>query len=92
MLCLNVSPFSRGGDSRDVKKPSRVPRYQKGLKVVGFCDFQVKPLPWRGHRGLGYRLKPLLMKKGLGLMEELQVSLHSCAKESKEYGFWGIPQ
>jgi hypothetical protein len=30
----------------------------------------VKPLPWRGLRGLGLRLKPLLMKKGLGLMED----------------------
>jgi len=33
----------------------------------------VKPLPWRGLRGLGRRLKPLLMKKGLGLMEEPRV-------------------
>ena len=31
----------------------------------------VKPLPWRGPRGLGLRLKSLLMKKGLGLMEDL---------------------
>ena len=30
----------------------------------------VKPLPWRGQRGLGCRSKPLLMKKGLGLMED----------------------
>ena len=30
----------------------------------------VKPLPWRGQRGLGLRSKPLLMKKGLGLMEK----------------------
>ena len=52
------------------KRSSRVPRYQNPLKVVGFCDFQVKPLPWRGQRGLGLRLKSLLMKKGLGLMED----------------------
>jgi hypothetical protein len=42
------------------------------LKVVGLCDFQVKSLPWRGLRDLGIRLKSLLMKKGLGLMEVLQ--------------------
>ena len=53
------------------KNSSRVPRYQNPLKVDGFCDFQVKPLPWRGHRGLGYRSKPLLMKKGMGLMEDI---------------------
>ena len=33
---------------------------------------RVKPLPWRGLRGLGLRLKPILMKKGLGLMEDLR--------------------
>ena len=38
--------------------------------IVGYCDYLFKPLPWRGQRGLGYRLKPILMKKGLGLMED----------------------
>ena len=56
------------------KKSSRVPRYQKGQKVVGFCDFLIKPLPWRGQRGLGLRLKSLLMKKGLGMMEDRRAS------------------
>ena len=32
--------------------------------------FCVKPLPWRGLRGLGLGLKPLIMKKGLGMMED----------------------
>jgi hypothetical protein len=33
----------------------------------------VKPLPWRGQRGLGCRSKPLLKdKKGLGLLVTLQ--------------------
>ena len=31
-----------------INNPSRVPRYQNQLKVGGFCDFQVKPLSWRG--------------------------------------------
>ena len=43
-----------------IRNPSRVPRYQRSssagllpqgrknlLKVGGFCDFQVKPLPWK---------------------------------------------
>jgi hypothetical protein len=47
--------------SRDTKKIR---------KSTARCDFLVKPLPWRGQRGLGLRLKPLLMKKGLGLMED----------------------
>ena len=64
-----MSPFPRGGDSGDVRKISRVPRYQKVLKVVGLCDFQVKPRLFEKRRGLVKRLKPLLMKKGLGLME-----------------------
>ena len=54
------------------KKTSRVPRYQNGRKSSVSAIFCVKPLPWRGHRGLGYRLKPILMKKGLGLMEDLR--------------------
>ena len=53
-----------------IKHPSRVPAYLQVLKVVGFCDFQVKSLPWRGQRDLGLRLKPILMKKGLGLLED----------------------
>ena len=53
------------------KKLIACPAIQNPLKVDGFCDFQVKPLPWRGHRGLGYRSKPLLMKKGMGLMEDI---------------------
>ena len=64
-----MSPFPRGGDSGDERKISRVPRYQKVLKVVGLCDFQVKPRLFEKRRGLVKRLKPLLMKKGLGLME-----------------------
>ena len=30
-----------------IRNSSRVPRYQNLLKVGGFCDFQVKPLPWK---------------------------------------------
>jgi len=44
-----------------IKQPSRVPAYLQVLKVVGFCDFQVKSLPWRGQRDLGLRLKSFLM-------------------------------
>ena len=35
-----------------MNNPSRVPRYKKPQEVVGFCDFLVKPLPWRG-KGVG---------------------------------------
>ena len=65
-----------------IKQPSRVPAYLQVLKVVGFCNFQVKSLPWRGQRDLGLRLRSalplategtqesILMKKGLGLLED----------------------
>ena len=52
------------------KISSRVPAYQNPQIIVGYCDYLFKPQPWRGQRGLGYRLKPILMKKGLGLMED----------------------
>ena len=66
-----VSTVGQGISMRQpINSPSRVPRYQKGQEVVGFCDFLVKPLPWRGQRGLGLRLKPLIMKKGLGMLED----------------------
>ena len=55
--------------AQPINNSSRVPRYQNSQEVVGLCNFLVKPLPWRGLRGLGRRLKPILMKKGLGLME-----------------------
>ena len=45
----------------------------RGYHNVRAIGGAVKPLPWRGLRGLGRRLKPLLMKKGLGLMEEPRV-------------------
>ena len=46
-----------------------VPAY-RNVRATGGA---VKPLPWRGQRGLGCRSKPLLMKKGLGLMEDGRV-------------------
>ena len=52
------------------KISSRVPAYQNPQIIVGYCDYLFKPQPWRGQRGLGYRLKPILMKKGLGVKED----------------------
>ena len=52
----------------------------------------VKPLPWRGLRGLGRRLKPLLMKKGLGLMEEPRVYPRKpCMGNPCKIGHRGLP-
>ena len=45
----------------------------RGYQNVRATGGAVKPLPWRGQRGLGCRSKPLLMKKGLGLMEDGRV-------------------
>ena len=42
------------------KKSSRVPRYQNIKIIGGFCDYFFKPLPWRGQRGLGLRLRSAL--------------------------------
>jgi len=74
---LWLSPFPRGGASRDVGKDGspvghRLCEPYQNSEKCRFPHFSVKPLPWRGQRGLGIRLKPLLMKKGLGLMEDLQ--------------------
>ena len=57
------------------KKSSRVPAYQNIKIIDGFCDYFFKPLPWRGHRGLGYRLKPSLRRK-VGWLEDCRESLH----------------
>ena len=44
------------------------------LKVVGLCDFQVKPRLFEKRRGLVKRLKPLLKdKKGLGLLVKISL-------------------
>jgi hypothetical protein len=56
-----------------IKKTSRVPRYQNIKIIDGYCDYFFKPLPWRGQRGLGLRLRPLLIKKGVGMMEDGRV-------------------
>ena len=53
-----------------IKNTSRVPVYPTEGNRRRAAISCVKPLPWRGQRGLGLRLKPLLMKKGLGLMED----------------------
>ena len=53
-----------------INNTSRVPAYQNGRKSTVSEISCVKSLPWRGLRGLGLRLKPILMKKGLGLMED----------------------
>ena len=70
-----------------IKKISRVPRYQNSQEVVGFCDFLVKflarsalPLATKGTqerlaRNLRSGSKPLLTKKGLGLMEDAGLAL-----------------
>ena len=43
----------------------------------------VKPLPWRGQRGLGCRSKPLLKdKKGLGMLATGRVE--PCINKKKE--------
>ena len=43
----------------------------------------VKPLPWRGQRGLGCRSKPLLKdKKGLGMLVTCRVE--PCINKKKE--------
>ena len=45
----------------------------RGYRNVRATGGAVKPLPWRGQRGLGCRSKSLLMKKGLGLIEDGRV-------------------
>ena len=66
--CLKwlLSPFSRGGASRDVNNSSRVPRYQNPQRVVGFCD-SLFASPFEG--GLGGSA-PLLIRF-LGASEKM---------------------
>jgi hypothetical protein len=45
---------------------SRVPAYQNIKIIGGYCDYFFKPLPWRGQRDFGLRLKPLL-EEGVGV-------------------------
>ena len=74
-----LSPFPRGGDSRDVKG-HRSPRRGKGfasdtktLTEGGPCPESITSPCQRLARGLGSGLKPLLKdKKGLGLLVTLQ--------------------
>ena len=47
---------------KDQAGPLRVPAYQNERATGG----AVKPLPWRGQRGLGFRSKPSLGQGGLG--------------------------
>ena len=62
---MALSPFPRGGDSRDIGNRWLTP---KGRKLESHTKTlmervpseSVKPLPWRGLRGLGIRLKPSL--------------------------------
>ena len=75
--CWSASDFLINNSMRQPIKTHRVSRDTTPPKLFGgFRKKFFKPLPWRGLRGLGRRLKPILMKKGLGLMEVLQVSLH----------------
>jgi hypothetical protein len=64
--CASVSPFSRGGDSWDVKTLSRVPRYQNGEKSAVSATFRVAS-PFEG--GLGGSA-PLLVRF-LGASEKM---------------------
>ena len=63
-----VSPFTRGGDSGDVKTMARPFRgtgfasHTKTLKIVGFCDFQLSPFPTIG-KGFGKRFEAFLARK-----------------------------
>jgi len=50
---MALSPFPRGGDSRDIENHGspeghRLASYTKTLKIGGFCDFQLSPLPMIG--------------------------------------------
>ena len=62
---LGLSPLSRGGDSRDVGKDGspegqRLCEPFQNSEKCRFPHFSVKPLPWRGQRGLGIRLRSAL--------------------------------
>ena len=47
------------------KKPSRVPRYQKGRRMSGFCHSSVKPFPMIG-KGFGIRFEAFLTTRKVG--------------------------
>ena len=47
-VLMALSPFSRGGDSRDVRtngspEGHRLASHTKTLKIIGFRDFQLHP-------------------------------------------------
>ena len=65
------------------KKHIACPAIPKRRKVAVSATFRVTSPCQRLARGLGSGLKPLLMKKGLGLMEVLQA--FACN------GVWGYP-
>ena len=79
-----LSPFSRGGDSRDVKKlwrtlkgdPSgqRLESHTKILMEGGLCPESTTSPCQRLARGLGSGSRPLLMKRGSGVMEVPRVN------------------
>ena len=77
MFCLNVSPFPRGGDSRDVENNGSPEGHRLCEPYKNFDGGRSMPginyilLPKIGER-LGEWLKPLLMKKGLGLLEDFR--------------------
>ena len=50
---MALSPFARGGDSRDIENHGspeghRLASHTKTLKIIGFRDFQLSPLPMIG--------------------------------------------
>ena len=85
-----------------IKNSSRVPAYQNIKIIDGTLRLFFKPLPWSGQRGLGLRLRSalplategtqetLLMKKGLGMMEDCRAcpakELIGLAKRKKLVG------
>ncbi len=72
-----MSPLPRGGDSGDVKTMARPFRgtgfasHTKTLKIVGFCDFQLSPVPMIG-KGFGKRFEAPSYEEGVGVDGRLQ--------------------
>ena len=62
-----ASIYQKNSMRSRLRNSSRVPAYQNGRKLSVSAIFCVKPLPWRGLRGLGRRLRPIIMvRRGRG--------------------------
>ena len=87
-LLISHEPLFEGGESGDVKRSWLAPKGQRLCEPYQNLDGEsqlsestTSPCQ-RLARGLGSGLKPLLMKKGLGLMEDCRLACN---------GAWGFP-